>query len=162
MSLPKSARPAAQVLYFDDLSIGDFWETDRCALSADEIARFAREWDPHPFHVDREAAKASLFGELCASGLHTMLLTYRQFMRLGLFEGTTLAGLGADELRLVSPVFVGDALRVRATVAELRAVSKADRGLLKLRLSACATSGIAVLDMTLNMLIARRQKPALR
>ena len=151
------ARPAAHVLYFDDLNIGDFWETDSCSMSAAEIARFAREWDPHPFHVDRDAAKASVFGELCASGLHTMLLTYRQFMRLGLFQGTALAGLGADELRLVSPVFGDDALRVRATVAELRAVSKADRGLLKLRLSTCTTSGIPVLDMTLNMLIARRQ-----
>ena len=145
-------------LYFDDLSIGDTWETDRIAVSEEEIVRFALEWDPHPFHTDRQAAEACVLGQLCASGLHSMLLTYRQFMRLGLFEGTTLAGLGADQLRLLSPVLADDTLRVRVTVAELRRASKPDRGLIKLRLATCNASGTVLLDMILVMLVARRQQ----
>jgi hypothetical protein len=37
----------------------------------DEIIAFARQFDPQPFHLDEVAAKASLFGALCASGWHT-------------------------------------------------------------------------------------------
>ena len=36
------------------------------------IIRFANKFDPQPFHVDEKLAKESLFGELCASGWHTL------------------------------------------------------------------------------------------
>jgi acyl dehydratase len=34
----------------------------------EEIIAFANQFDPQPFHLDDEAAKASGFGALCASG----------------------------------------------------------------------------------------------
>jgi acyl dehydratase len=39
-------------------------------FDADRIIAFAREYDPHFFHMDAELAKNSLFGGLCASGWH--------------------------------------------------------------------------------------------
>ncbi len=41
------------------------------ASTPDAIMRFAKTYDPQPFHVDPEAARRSLFGGLCASGWHT-------------------------------------------------------------------------------------------
>ena len=40
-------------------------------FTAEDIIRFARDFDPQPFHLDEEEARRSLFGGLCASGWHT-------------------------------------------------------------------------------------------
>jgi acyl dehydratase len=40
-------------------------------FDAERIKSFARRFDPQSFHLDEEAARASLFGGLCASGWHT-------------------------------------------------------------------------------------------
>ncbi|MBB3009904.1 MULTISPECIES: MaoC/PaaZ C-terminal domain-containing protein [Cupriavidus] len=122
-------------LHFDDVAVGTQWQTPSINVCEEEIMRFAREWDPQPFHLDKEAAKASVFGELCASGLQTLLLSYRLFQQLKLFEGTTLAGLGMDHLRFHAPVLAGDTIYVRVVVEEAVVTSKPGRGLLKLRLS---------------------------
>lgn len=47
-------------------------------FTAEEIIRFAKAYDPQPFHVDAEAAKSSLFGGLCASGWHTASVWMRK------------------------------------------------------------------------------------
>ena len=43
---------------------------DSPAITLDEqsIVDFAQLFDPQPYHLDREAADASIFGGLCASG----------------------------------------------------------------------------------------------
>ena len=50
--------------------VGETIDLGSHTFGAEEIKAFARKFDPQPFHVDEEAAKASLFGELCASGWH--------------------------------------------------------------------------------------------
>ena len=51
--------------------IGERVTLDTLHFSAEDIIRFARDFDPQPFHLDAEAAKNSVFGALCASGWHT-------------------------------------------------------------------------------------------
>jgi acyl dehydratase len=46
-----------------------------------EIVTFAATFDPQPFHVDEEAAKASLFKGLAASGIHTSQYPYGCFSK---------------------------------------------------------------------------------
>ena len=43
-------------------------------LNAPNIKSFAKKYDPQPYHLDRDAAEASLFGGLCASGWHMTAL----------------------------------------------------------------------------------------
>lgn len=143
-------------LYFEDVRVGAAWTTEGATVSEHEAMRFAREWDPHPFHLDPEAAASSVFGRLCASGLQTLLLTYRLFTGLRLFDGTTLAGLGMDRLRFVAPLFPGDTIHVRVTVAEALATRKPERGLLKLQLSTHNQDGTLLADMVLPVLVKRR------
>ena len=45
--------------------------TGTMTFAAEDIVRFARKYDPQPFHTDPEAARHSVFGGLCASGWHT-------------------------------------------------------------------------------------------
>ena len=58
-------------MYFDDLPKGYVFETESRTLSEDDIIGFARRWDPQAFHTDPEAAKASPYGGLSASGFHS-------------------------------------------------------------------------------------------
>jgi len=58
------------------------------ALDEQQITAFAHEFDPQPFHIDREAAKGTLFRGLVASGWHTAAIT----MRLQVESGLPIAG----------------------------------------------------------------------
>ena len=63
--------------YFDDLTVGSSIDLGSKTVSAEEILRFAREFDPQPFHIDPEAAQHSIFGGLIASGWHTCSIAMR-------------------------------------------------------------------------------------
>ena len=86
-------------LYLEDLTVGQTWASEPHLVDADQIKRFAAEFDPQPFHLDEAAAEKSLFKGLAASGWHTAALT----MRL-LVESVPLAdGLVGAELELAWP-----------------------------------------------------------
>ncbi len=96
-------------------------------MTAERIRSFAEEFDPQPFHVDPEAAAASIYGGIIASGWHTGSVLMRL---LTTFLGPSSMGSpGVDELRWRAPVRAGDQLRLRLSVAEVReSKSKPDRG----------------------------------
>src|SRR5580698_6956060 len=103
------------VLYLEDVVAGTEFVTGEVTITADEIIAFATQFDPQPFHTDPEAAKASFFDGLAASGWHTAALT----MRLLVTQGPKIAGgtIGAGgELAWPTPTRPGDRLRARITV----------------------------------------------
>jgi len=63
--------------YFDDLHVGQRFVSGTHTVDTDSIIRFAREFDPQPFHTDPDAARDSFFGRLAASGWHTGAVTMR-------------------------------------------------------------------------------------
>lgn len=58
-------------LYFEDVVLGVKTELGSWTFTEEDIVRFARAYDPQPFHVDPVAAKASPYGGIIASGWHT-------------------------------------------------------------------------------------------
>jgi acyl dehydratase len=50
------------------LHVGQHFASASQVLDAAQIKRFASEFDPQPFHLDEDAAKATMFGGLAASG----------------------------------------------------------------------------------------------
>lgn len=142
--------------YFEDLREGEQHHTRGLTVTEDAIVRFGLEWDMQPFHVDAEAAKSSMFGTLIASGLHTVVITYRLYDQLGLLGGTGLAGLGYNDIRFLKPVRPGDTLRVRVTVEELKASNRPDRGIATIRLQTRNQDGVEVLSMSVSILVACR------
>ena len=52
------------VEWFDDLKVGMRFKSEAVTVSKDDIIRFAREYDPQPFHLDDEAAKKTILGGL--------------------------------------------------------------------------------------------------
>ena len=98
--------------YFDDFSVGDSFTSPSVTLTESMIVEFAFAYDPQPFHIDAEGAKATPFGGLIASGFHTMAVGFRMFLALGLFSKCSLGSPGLDELRWPRPVRPGAGLRL--------------------------------------------------
>jgi len=119
-------------LYFEDLTAGDRYEAGEYTIEQDEIISFAEQFDPQPFHMDPEAAEDSMFGELVASGIHTLALSVRLFMTefVNPDDGIeNMGGLGMDELRWHEPVRPGETLGVEIEVVETTpSESHSDRG----------------------------------
>lgn len=121
-------------LHWEDFAVGTVREFGHRTLGREEIVRFAREFDPQPFHVDEEAAKSSLFGGLAASGWHTCALVMRMMCDDYLLDSSSLGSPGIDNLRWLKPVMVGDSLRVRMEVLEARPMnSRPEVGLVRSR-----------------------------
>jgi acyl dehydratase len=70
-------------LFLDDLHVGQRFTSASHVVDADQIKRFAAEFDPQPFHLDEDAAANSLFAGLAASGWHTAALTMRLLLTGG-------------------------------------------------------------------------------
>jgi len=81
-------------------------------FDVDDIIAFARAFDPQPFHVDPEAARRSLFGRLCASGLHTAVI----WASLAQHGPWVVPSNGMRGLKWHRPVFAGEIIRFRSTI----------------------------------------------
>ena len=96
------------VEWFDDLKVGMRFKSEAVTVSKDDIIRFAREYDPQPFHLDEEAAKKTILGGLAASGWHTAAIAMRLAASARPFGPHPLFGAGVDDLRWLKPVRPGD------------------------------------------------------
>jgi acyl dehydratase len=118
--------------YFEDYLPGTVHECGVIAVDEQEVLEFGRRYVPLPYHVDKEAAKNSIYGGVIASGWHTAALMMRIYTENYLSKVANLGSPGGDELRWDKPVFPGDELSVRATVLETRRFeSRRDRGIVR-------------------------------
>src|ERR1700679_1658501 len=96
--------------WFDDLKLGMRFKSLEVVVTAEDIKRFAAEFDPQPFHLDEAAAERTMFKGLAASGWHTAAIAMRLAIETRPFGPHPLLGLGADELRWLAPGRPGDVL----------------------------------------------------
>ncbi|ABC91801.1 putative enoyl-CoA hydratase protein [Rhizobium etli CFN 42] len=100
-------------------AVGQKTEIGSYTFTEENIIRFATRHDPQRFHVDKEAAKDTLFGGLCASGWHTTAAWMRTFLNFwqrqrvalakqGLTEPNLGPSPGFQKLQWLRPVFAGD------------------------------------------------------
>ena len=107
--------------FYDQWSVGDTLthEIGRTVTETDNLLFTTMTHNPQPLHLDAEAAKQSEFGQILVNGTFTFALM------IGLSVGDTtlgtlVANLGYDRLTMPAPVFIGDTLRARTEVVELR------------------------------------------
>jgi len=151
-----------RALYFEDFKVGDRFESATLTMTEALIIEYARFYDPQPFHTDPEAAKASVYGGLIASGLQTIGLSFKLFFETGVLSACSLGSPGLDEIRWKAPVRPGDTLRVVAEVLEVRpSSSKPDRGIVKIFYTTLNQRGETVTTLIGNQL-CRRRPPGFR
>lgn len=149
--------------HWEDFPAGSVREFGAKTVTREAVLAFAREFDPQPFHLDDDAAEASLFGRLSASGWHTCAMTMRMICDDHLLESSSLGSPGIDSLRWHKPVYPGDTLRVRLEVLEARAMtSRPEVGLVRSRWQVLNQHGDVVLSMEGWGMFRRRpqQEPA--
>ena len=145
-----------ELLYFDDLAVGDTFTSGTHEVTVDDIKQFAREFDPQPFHLDEEAARQSMFGGLAASGWHTAAITMRLLVTGGPRLANGILGAGG-EIEWKVPTRPGDVLRVDSEVVELvPSRSRPDRGVVVLRSRTVNQRGEVVQTLTAKLMVARR------
>ena len=119
--------------YFEDLCDGEHLHCKPVVMTQDAIIEFAKKYDPQPFHIDGNVASESIFGGLIASSLHTLSACTGAIVEA---QGNIaiLSGVGMHEVKMYSPVRLGDVLLVKAWWTELkRSRSKPDRGIASIR-----------------------------
>ena len=143
-------------LYLDDLYVGQRFAAGPISVTAEEIVSFAREFDPQPFHLDSEAAKATLFQGLAASGWHTAALTMRMLTDGGIPIATGVVGVGG-EIAWPKPVRPGDTLRVETEVLAIApSRSKPNQAIVTTRSTTTNQYGETVQVLTANLVAFAR------
>lgn len=150
------------MIYYEDLEIGEKQNFGRYEVTREEVIEFAKQYDPQAFHLDDDAAARTHFGRLSASGWHTCAMTMA--MMVENMKNVKQAGLGSpglDNLQWKKPVYPGDTLRVESEViSKRRSQSRREMGLFKSRAQIFNQNDEIVLEMTSNGLIAVRDPDA--
>lgn len=146
--------------YFEDLTVGQRFESGSYTLGGDEIREFARRFDPQPFHTDPEAARDSFFRGLAASGWHTASITMRLLVDGGLPFASGLIGAGA-EVAWPNATRPDDTLTVYSEIVDLRASSsRPDRGWVTVQSETRTATQTVVQTLRARMIVFRRPAAA--
>jgi 3-hydroxybutyryl-CoA dehydratase len=124
--MPETFQPRGR--YFEEFHIGDVVvSAGRTITEADVVAFAGLSGDFTQIHVDAEHARDTMFGQRVAHGLLALSIASGLTARLGFIEGTVLA---FRELtwKFSLPIFFGDTIHVKATVAELKALPRLGGG----------------------------------
>jgi acyl dehydratase len=146
--------------YFEDIAIGQTQRFGGYHVTREEVVAFAEKYDPQPFHLSDEAAAATHFGRLSASGWHTCAMVMRMIVdNLAQNRQAGLGSPGVDELRWLKPVYPGDTLRCESEVIEKRpSQSRPEMGIFKSRMTVFNQDDVAVMSMVSNGLVATRPR----
>ena len=115
--------------YFEDFFAGQELALGSRTVTEQEIVTFATEFDPQPFHVDHDAAGASIFGGVIASGWHTCSMMMRIVVDGLMASAASMGSPGLEKVRWIVPLRAGDTINVTyLTTAVKASASKPDRG----------------------------------
>ncbi len=121
--------------WFDEWTVGDRIDHPirRTVTETDNLLLTALTHNPQPLHLDADYAAGTEFGRIVVNGTYTFAL----MVGISVAEttlGTLVANLGYDKLVMPKPVFIGDTLRVRSEVVEVReSKSRPDAGVVTFR-----------------------------
>jgi acyl dehydratase len=145
----------AQHLYFDDVSIGQQWESLGRTLTEADIVNFAGlSGDFNPIHVDHLYAASTPYRRPIAHGL--LVFSIASGLSYNCPPMRTLAFLSIREWHFHSPVFIGDTLRGRTRVLEKELRGRGKRGVVTWHRQILKQDGTVVQEgVTLTLVEAR-------
>ncbi len=119
-------------MYLEDFQQGQEFTTPARTITEADVAAFAGlSGDYNPLHTDAEFSAKTPFKQRIAHGMLGMSVMTGLAARTGMLDGSALAFLGIEEWRFQKPIFLGDTIHVRMTVADIRPSSKPGSGVLK-------------------------------
>jgi acyl dehydratase len=114
-------------LGFDDLTVGEAWESPRRTITETDVVNFAGiSGDYNPLHTDHHAAAQGPFGKPIAHGLLGLAIASGLSRHSPAVD--TLAFLSILEWRFLQPIAFGDTIYVVNRVLYLEPSSRGRRG----------------------------------
>ncbi|MGX1788893.1 MaoC family dehydratase [Bosea sp. NPDC055332] len=143
--------------YLEDFTAGDHFSSGSFEVTAESIRAFAGLYDPQPMHMDEEAARSTIFGELVGSGWQTLAITMRLLVDARLLGGDPIVGAEFANVRFHRPMRPGDRLRATADVLETRlSRSRGDRGFMDLQVTTTNQDNETVLTQRWTLVVPTR------
>ena len=104
-----------QTIYFEEYEIGSTrTTTGRTITETDFVVHAGHTGDFFPHHMDAEFMKTTEFGQRIAHG--TMIFAIGVGLTASVINPVAFS-YGYDRLRFVRPVFIGDTIKTRTTIA---------------------------------------------
>jgi acyl dehydratase len=142
--------------WFDDLKLGMRFVTPEKRITREDIVRFAREFDPQPFHTDEAAAEHTVLKGLAASGWHTAAFAMPLILATKPFGRHPVFGMGVNELRWLAPVRPGDVLHLEGEITELIPSKTRPQGIVWIKWTMFNQRGEAVYSFTPIGIVPRK------
>lgn len=143
--------------YLEDFGTGDRIVSGSFEVTAELIRTFAELYDPQPMHIDEDAARQTIFGELVGSGWQTLAITMRLLVDARLLGATPIVGAEFANLRFHRPMRPGDSLKAAAEVLRTRlSRSRTDRGFMDLEVTTTNQRDETVLTQVWTLVVPTR------
>lgn len=118
-------------LFYQDFEVGQGFDSPGRTVTETDLSLFCMlSGDWHPLHSDEEYAKTTQFGRRVGGGVFGVALVTGAMGRWGIFEASVIAMLSIGDWRFVGPIYVGDTLSVRMTIAGKRLTKSGSVGII--------------------------------
>jgi len=154
--------------FFEDIAVGMRRDLGSFTFTAEDIKKFAAQFDPQRFHLDEEEGRKSLFGGLAASGWHVGSVCMKLLVADGQRQAREAAARGEKiaiwgpspgfrDLKWIRPVLAGDTISFASEVMSLRTSEKRPQwGVLEARNSGVNQRGEPVYSILATAFVPRR------
>jgi acyl dehydratase len=113
--------------YFEEFALDSIREsTGRTITETDIVIHAGQTGDFYPHHMDEEWCKTQPFKKRMAHG--TLVFSVAVGLTAGLVNEVSMT-YGYERLRFLKPVFIGDTIRTRITIKDLKEHKKPQYGL---------------------------------
>jgi len=147
-----------QPKYLEDLTAGDvFTSAARTITEGDVVAFAGLSGDFNPIHTDVEFAKETPYGQRVVYGLLGLSMLTGLLDRTGLFSGSAIAMLGIRDWTFTAPLFIGDTIRFRLTIVDVRRSRSGDRGVVQRYFELMNQRGEVVQKGHIDILVRARE-----
>ncbi len=117
-------------LYFEEYAVGQTATSVGRTVTEGDIINFAMlSGDWNPIHTDAVYAAGQPFGQRVGHGLLGLSIASGLAVRMGFMDETVLAFREIDAWKFSLPIHIGDTLRVRLRVTEVKAVPRLGGGM---------------------------------
>jgi acyl dehydratase len=149
------SRQANPALSFDELTVGDEWESPGRTVTEADVVNFAGvSGDFNPIHTDHRTASRGPFRRPIAHGL--LGLSIASGLAIAAPPVDTLAFLAIIDWKFLQPIFFGDTIHVITRVAALEPKSRGRRGLVTWHRRIVNQNGVTVQEGTTQTLVRNR------
>ncbi len=147
----------SQRRYGDDFKIGDIYTTPRITVTETHVVNWAGlTGDFYPLHMDKVYAESTQFGERLVHGPMIFALAVGLVAQAGFGGDSVVAWLGANNMRMLAPVRIGDTVTVRVEVKEQKATRDPRKGVQTWLYSVLNQRGETVMSFDYTMMFHQR------